>query len=460
MKTMKTKNLVLITALTVSLGSVFTSCSKKEGCTDSTAENFNPDAEKDDGSCTYAVAPAPTPSSNIVTITDAGSGTGTTTWTNDKIYLLDGFVFVNTGQTLTIQPGTVIKGKPGTGASASALIIARGAQINACGTASQPIIFTFEADPLNGSVPISTKGQWGGLILLGDAQLNTVPTTQNVEGIPTSETRGSYGGSNDADNSGSLCYISIRHGGTDIGAGNEINGLTLGGVGSGTTIHHIEVVANADDGVEFFGGKPNLKHILVSNCSDDAYDYDQGFRGKGQFWVAIEDASSDRGGEHDGGTSPEDGTPYATPMIYNATYIGNGVSRTITFRDNAGGEYHNSIFHNFAKGIDIEDLASGEDSKARLDAGELKLAGLVLSNIGSNNIVSEVTNPGADLSGHASVTNISTTNAGISTTNPVPGTSLGVGVASSDTWFDAVTYKGAFDANASNWAQGWTLTFP
>ena len=459
---MKMKNLLLITAVSFGLGSLFSSCSKTEGCTDITAENYNADAEKDDGSCTYAVDPSgnDNPTGTTYIIKDDGSGTGTNTWTKNNTYILDGFVFVNSGQTLTIEPGTVIKGKPGTGASASALIVAKGGKINACGTAVEPIIFTFEADPLDGSVGVTTTGQWGGLIILGDAVLNTVPASQNIEGIPTSEPRGAYGGANDADNSGSLCYVSIRHGGTDIGAGNEINGLTLGGVGSGTTIHHIEVVANADDGVEFFGGNPNLKHILVSNVGDDSYDYDQGYRGKGQFWVAIENANSDRGGEHDGGTSPENGTPYATPVIYNATYIGNGTSRAITFRDNAGGEYHNSVFHDFGKGIDIEDLASGEDSKSRLDAGDLKLAGIVLSNIVADNIVSAVTNPGADLSGHASVSNVSTANAGISASSPVPSASLGTGIASADTWFDNVTYLGAFDANGSNWAQGWTLTFP
>jgi hypothetical protein len=449
---MKTKNLLLVGVITVGL---LTACSKKEGCTDLTAVNYSADAEKDDGSCEYAIEPVTPTTSNIVTVSAGVSGTGTTTWTNDKIYLLDGFVFVNSGQTLTIEPGTVIKGKPGTGTNASALIVARGATINACGTASQPIIFTFEADPLDGSVPATTTGQWGGLMILGDAILNTVPSFQNIEGIPTSEVRGSYGGSNDADNSGSLCYISIRHGGTDIGAGNEINGLTLGGVGSGTSIHHIEVAANADDGVEFFGGAPNLKHILVANVLDDSFDYDQGYRGKGQFWVAIENANSDRGGEHDGGTSPEDGTPYATPVIYNSTYIGNGSSRALTFRDNAGGEYHNSVFHNFGQGIDIEDLASGEDSKARLDAGQLKFAGIVLSSIGSNNIVD---NNGTDLSGHSSITNVSTTTASITGANPVPTSSLGTGVASTDAWYDNVTYVGAF--NGTNWAQGWTLTFP
>jgi len=453
---MKTKKLLLITAIAIGFGSVFTSCSDEEGCTDPTATNFDPDAREDDGSCTFATPTTPTTSETIV-VTDNGSGTGTTTWTRNNTYVLDGFVFVNSGQTLTIEPGTVVKGRPGTGTSASALIVARGATINACGTVAEPIIFTFEADPLDGSIPISTVGQWGGVIILGDARLNTVPNVQNIEGIPTNEPRGEYGGNNDNDNSGSLCYISIRHGGTDIGAGNEINGLTLGGVGSGTTINYIEVVANQDDGVEFFGGNPNLRNILVSNVGDDSFDYDQGYRGNGQFWVAIEGANSDRGGEHDGGTSPEDGIPFATPNIYNATYIGNASSRAITFRDNAGGQYHNSIFHDFGQGIDIEDLASGEDSRARLDAGDLVLAGINLSNIGSNTIVD---NNGADLSTHANVSNIITTTANISASNPTPSTNIGSGVVATDPWFESVTYFGAFDANGTNWAQGWTLTFP
>ena len=147
---------------------------------------------------------------------------------------LDGFVFVNDGDTLTIEAGTVIKGAPGTQADASALIVARGAYIVAEGTAEEPIIMTFEGDPLDGSIPYTTKGQWGGLILLGSAKLNSVPGESAIEGIPTSEARGLYGGDNDEDNSGVLKYISVRHGGTDIGAGNEINGLTFGGVGSGT----------------------------------------------------------------------------------------------------------------------------------------------------------------------------------------------------------------------------------
>ncbi len=470
---MKTKNLLLITAFTFGVGSMFTSCKKdKKGCTDPTATNYDASAKQDDGSCIAATTT--TAPSNQVVIKDNGTGTGTTTWTKDKVWILDGFVFVNSGQTLTIEAGTVIKGKPGTGASASALIVARGATINAIGTAAEPIIFTFEADPLDGSVPNTTRGMWGGLIVLGSAQLNTVPSVQNIEGIPTSEPRGEYGGTNDADNSGTLKYISIRHGGTDIGAGNEINGLTLGGVGSGTTIDYIEVLANKDDGIESFGGTPGVKHFISAYCGDDSFDTDQGFRGKYQFIVSVEDAISDRGGEHDGGTVPEDGTPYAHQMFYNATYIGNGTSRVATFRDNAAGEYHNSIFYNFGKGIDIEMLASGQDSYKRFQATQLKLEDNVFFNVGDGTAagifkVSYGAGATANVDSAASATTFANyfttagnvvTNPGISATNPVPTAVLAAGVAPTDPWFDAVTYKGAFDPNGTNWAKGWTVVFP
>ena len=168
-------------------------------------------------------------------------GSGDVYWTANNTYYLDGNVFVNAGTTLYIEPGTVIKGSPGVGEESSFLCVARDGMIIAEGTPDAPIIFTFEADPLDGSVPLETNGQWGGLLILGNASLNSTPGESAIEGIPTGEIRGLYGGTNDEDSSGILSYISIRHGGTEIGAGNEINGLTLGGVGSGTTINNILV---------------------------------------------------------------------------------------------------------------------------------------------------------------------------------------------------------------------------
>ena len=124
------------------------------------------------------------PSLAQVVVTDDGSGTGTTTWTSDNTYVLDGFVFVNDGDVLTIEPGTVVKGRSGSGADASALVVARGGQIQANGTAQAPIVFTFEEDALDGSTPYDVRGQWGGVILLGNAQLNSSPGETQIEGIP------------------------------------------------------------------------------------------------------------------------------------------------------------------------------------------------------------------------------------------------------------------------------------
>ncbi|MEO0405068.1 MAG: T9SS type A sorting domain-containing protein, partial [Bacteroidota bacterium] len=380
-------------------------------------------------------------------------------------------------------------------ADASALVVARGGQIMAEGTAESPIVFTYEADPLDGSVPYSTRGQWGGLIVLGNAGLNSTPGQTQIEGIPETEPRGLYGGDNDEDNSGVLRYISIRHGGTDIGAGNEINGLTLGGVGSETVVEYIEVISNADDGIEFFGGTASVKYATVAFCSDDSYDYDEGWRGKGQFWLTVQDDNGgglgDRGGEHDGGTDPEDAAPYAHPVIYNATYMGRGLDagrRALTFRDNAAGEYHNSIFYNWGRGIDVENLASGEDSYQRLVDGDLAFAGNCFWNVASEGSTATV----ADVfkismgSGWASeadsteaLNNSSTFFEGLfdilgneianpmltyeitegsANLNPKPLADVSGAIAPTDPWYTSVEYKGAFDpAGDCNWLQNWTL---
>ncbi len=227
------------------------------------------------------------------------------TWTADSIHVLRGRITVLSGATLTIEPGTIIKGDIGTDVNATCLLIARGGKINATGTAAKPIIFTSINDELGlkevaagnfGSPNLApdVNGQWGGLIILGKAHIS-VSTGSNeaqIEGIPTSDTNGLYGGTDDTDNSGVLKYVSVRHGGTLIGAGNEINGITLGGVGSGTTIDHVEVVANQDDGIEFFGGMPTLTNVVIWNAGDDGLDTDQAFRGTIENFAIITASNS------------------------------------------------------------------------------------------------------------------------------------------------------------------------
>lgn len=399
----------------------------------------------------------------ITTITDYGQGVGTMTLTKDKTWVLNGLVFVNSGQTLTIEAGTVVKGKSGQGENASALVVARGGKLMADGTAAEPIIFTAEADKLDGNLPATARGLWGGVIVLGNAKLNSSPGESAIEGIPTSEPRGLYGGDDDDDNSGSISYISIRHGGTDIGAGNEINGLTLGGVGRGTSFHHIEVIANNDDGIECFGGTPQLKHLLLVYCGDDHFDYDEGFRGKAQFVFINQDPNAgDRGGEHDGGTDPEDGMPYATPVFYNVTSIGNGNKRAVTFRDNAGGQYNNSIFVNWAKGVDVEDLpGDGEDSKKRFDGGDLKWNNNIHWDVAGNDAAKQIITASSDANLNGVDLMGSTTGNEVKNpmlVNGVPTADVTATGLSGDSFIENVSYKGAIEPGKDAWFKGWTKT--
>ena len=243
----------------------------------------------------------PTPGPALVVVNS--NVTSNTTWYSDTTYQLVSRVSVESGATLTIQPGTVIKGEAGAGANATALVVARGAKLMAQGTASAPIIFTSVADELtpddvasgnfaSPNLDPTINGLWGGVIILGNAKISASNSAGDVsevqiEGIPTSDANGLYGGTDDADNSGTLQYISIRHGGTNIGAGNEINGLTMGGVGTGTVIENIEVVANQDDGLECFGGTVDLTNVVSWNVGDDGFDTDQSWAGTLDNFVII-----------------------------------------------------------------------------------------------------------------------------------------------------------------------------
>jgi urease beta subunit len=428
-----------------------------------------------------------------VTATDMDAAGNDVQWTADNTYILDGFVFVNDGQTLTIAPGTVVKGKPGQAELASALIVARGGKIMAEGTAEAPIIFTAEADDLAGGVADKARGLWGGVIVLGKGATNNIPAEKAIEGIPTSETRGLYGADPtvEDDNSGMMKYVSIRHGGTNIGEANEINGLTLGAVGSGTTFSYIEVVANADDGVEWFGGTPYCHHIVVAWCGDDSYDYDEGFSGKNQFMVAIQaDDDGDRLGEHDGGPSSNQlGEPFAQPLFSNVTYVGRGSAagkKTITFRDNAGGEYMNSIFAEQASGIDIEwrDDVGGETSgdptglcsfSQWKDEGILKIENNIFQNVADgtapnlfkvasekdsddNELYTVPQSAKDDFAAYFATAGNQVSDVGVDAVNPTAsGDVWGADFVGMDPWFSRVGYRGAFRPN-ENWAAGWTLS--
>jgi hypothetical protein len=418
---------------------------------------------------------------NTVTVNDADISGGTTVhWTADNTYLLNGRVFVDDGCTLHIEAGTVIKGKAGSGENASALVVARGGKIYAEGTADRPIIFTAEIDDVNNPADVSytTNGLWGGVIILGKASINRPAGEHNIEGIPTTESRGLYGGSDDEDNSGIFRYVSIRHGGAEIGSDNEINGLTMGGVGRGTTIEYVEIYANQDDGFEWFGGTVNSKHLIAAFCGDDAFDMDEGFRGKNQFVFAIQhETFGNMCAEHDGAPKSDlQEEPKSYAVTYNATYLGSGKSSTnlkqdqiFRLRENWGGEYNNSIFGDYnGYGVRIENTYPGSDAKDRLAAGELKLLNNIWFNVNGFSLADSI---GKESWTQAYLQNTANGNTeegpqlkGISRAqdnglDPRPATdgpafSGNLAEYPNDDFFDAVDYKGAF--GATNWASGWT----
>ena len=295
------------------------------------------------------------------TVSVSGMISESTTWTNDNIYVLNQKVVVPSGVVLTIQAGTIIKGTEGTGSLASALIVAQGGKLNAVGTATEPIIFTSINDNIEIGQTAGTNldetnsGLWGGLIVLGYAPASfsgDVDVVQ-IEGIPADDTFGLYGGEDATDNSGVYQYISIRHGGALIGEGNEINGLTLGGVGSGTVIENIEVVANVDDGIEFFGGTVNASNLLVWAQGDDALDIDQGYSGIIDNAIVILGANSDHAFEIDG---PE-GTATGSFTLRNSTIVGNSVTENgeyADYRSGAMGRTENIYAYGFKDSSDVE----------------------------------------------------------------------------------------------------------
>ncbi|SFU10540.1 hypothetical protein SAMN04489724_4015 [Algoriphagus locisalis] len=276
-----------------------------------------------------------------------------TTWETGKTYILGSRIVVESGATLVIEPGVIVKGEVGTGANASALVIARGAKIEAVGSDTQPIIFTSVADEImpgqiaSPNLDPELNGLWGGLIVLGRAKGSFAGnvTEIQIEGIPPSDQRGLYGGSDDEDDSGTLKYISIRHGGANIGEGNEINGLTLGAVGSGTEIEFVEVIGNQDDGIEWFGGTVNVTNAVVWNAGDDAIDADQAWNGTLDNFIVIN--AGDKSFELDG---PEGAYVNGNYTLTNGSVSGGDAAGLVDNDDNTNVDMSNIYFFNIKAG--------------------------------------------------------------------------------------------------------------
>lgn len=298
--------------------------------------------------------PVPPPVEDPAVINVTANISSSTTWKTGKTYILGARVAVTSGAVLTIEPGVIIKGKAGSGANATCLIIARGAKIMAEGTAASPIIFTSLADEIkpgeikSPNLSPDLDGLWGGLIVLGKAPISADAEAVQIEGIPASDQNGLFGGTDPNDNSGVIKYVSIRHGGANIGEGNEINGLTLGGVGKGTVIENVEVIANQDDGIEWFGGTVNVKNAIVWNAGDDAIDTDMSWAGTLDNFIVI--GAGDELFELDG---PE-GAMEAGHTLQNGSLWAGAADGLVDFDDNSIVTMKNIYFFGLAAGQDFD----------------------------------------------------------------------------------------------------------
>ncbi|MBD3748133.1 MAG: hypothetical protein IE931_01445 [Sphingobacteriales bacterium] len=466
---MKKQALIIFTALSI----VIASCSKNS--------STNPN-------------PTPTPTNEV---TVSGDITSNTTWTADKIYFLNKIIYVTNGATLTIEPGTIIKGSK-TAAGSGSLVITRGAKINAVGTADKPIVFT-SARPAG-----ERKSQdWGGVVLLGKAPVNQ-GTDNSIEGISTGNAEALFGGNDPHDNSGTMKYVRIEFAGVPLSPDNEINGLTFGGVGDGTTIDYVEVFLSGDDSYEWFGGTVNCKHLMAIGGLDDDFDTDFGYSGKVQFALAqrfptIADVSGSNGFESDNDGSGSDKTPQTSAIFSNLTMVGPLASTTASkgtsnlnanyqhaaqIRRNSALSTFNSVFVAYVDGIYIDDskvATAKATSKNYLD-GDLAFQNNIIGFIKNSSNAIKGENK-ADFSAQMALENnfINTLYASDLLTDPAkypsefanPGkpnflpksgsilatsTPAFTNAKVADSFFEKVNYVGAF--GTTDWTAGWASYDP
>jgi len=309
---------------------------------------------------------------------------------SDNVYKLRGFVYVVNGATLTIEPGTVIQGEKGT-STRGALVITKGSKIMADGTKDKPIVFTSDQTS-------PQRGDWGGLVLLGNAKVNAsynnVQGTGSVEGgVNTVEGLGLYGGDNDADNSGILRYVRVEYAGYAYLPDNELNGITLAGVGNGTTVDYVEVFKANDDAIECFGGNVNMKHTVMISTLDDDFDTDNGWNGKVQWGIvmrdsSVADVSKSESFESDNDANGSTLLPQTSGVYSNITVIGpraatSNVGNVLflagaQIRRNSSISIFNSTIMGYNNGLLI-DASKGAATDENIRNGGLSIQNTVIS---------------------------------------------------------------------------------
>jgi len=393
-----------------------------------------------------------------------------TIWKTGQTYILQGPTYVDNGALLTINAGVTVQGMPG-----SALIVTRDASIHARGRVDAPIVFT-------SSKPVGSRksGDWGGVVLLGDAPVNQ--DNAQVEGLPGGDLRASYGGNQLQGSCGVLEYVRIEFAGYEISRDNELNGLTLAGCGAGTIVRHVQVHRGLDDGIELFGGTADLSHVVVSGSGDDAFDWDKGWTGRAQnILLLMYPDIGDNGFEGDNDKKNPDAQPRSAPTFYNVTMLAEPssthVHRGMTLRRGTAGQFHNVLISGFNREpVDLR----GAGVQGLIDRGELGFSGMLLHENGKagRNAFDEEQGEADDDSGFSEagyfsgrraaavanvgmqVRNVLAADVGVFTPTLVDLPLAAVGVPQDEFWDEGADYIGALRPGmSSNWLAGWTA-FP
>ena len=406
-------------------------------------------------------------------VTVEGDITTDVVWTADNTYYLNNQAFVKDGVTLTIEAGTEIVGCYDANYSADnpapCLVVEQGGKVMAQGTVDAPITFRSELsedDPNYGN----GRGLWGGLIINGYAPIANEGGTAAVEGL----TGVLYGGSDPDDNSGVLRYVRVWNGGSSIAPDNEINGITLAGVGRGTTVEYCEVALNLDDGFEMFGGTVDLKYCSAVSVGDDAFDTDAGYQGRGQFLLVVRADDSDKAHEMDSKTNGDlDSQPRSHPHFANVTVISSVAhgEDALRLREGTGGDFRNYIIHGANDGVRNDDNGSElvtQDLAAAQAHGHpdyLYISGSIVMN-GLADVPWDDFDEDTDGSwtgtyvmesaGLAYTVDVNGLPATLDVTPPMNGAAhQDVDTVIEDEFFVQTDYKGAFSSD-ENWLDGWS----
>lgn len=351
---------------------------------------------------------------------------------------MSGGLHVKAGATLRIEPGVEVIAVDDE--IPDYILIEQGAKIDAQGTAAHPIVMTSE---------LKESGAWGGIHICGYAHTNA------GTGVLSEIGNAPYGGDNDADNSGTLRYIRLEYTGFALDEEHEANGVSFYGVGNGTTVEYLQAYKGSDDGFEFFGGSVNVRHMVVTSCSDDSFDWTEGWNGKGQFLVGYQEAESTLGYdcdclmECDNNGNNAAATPVAHPVLANVTLVGNNSAagtRGVRLRAGTEVELYNAIITGKAKCLTVETAETENSFSKSQNPSVLEYISMSTELDSQEGIYTNA----AFEAGAGNATDYVNT-----LTDGYVGTIQG-GKTLSDSFFTAAAYKGAVSAS-DDWTAGWTL---